>query len=57
MVNFSICNEISKNAAHPLYEAFSTQGFLWFHNLAAVDPYAILPVTGALITWVNIMMM
>ena len=54
MVNFSILNHIAVSPSHPLYEAFSTQGFFWFTNMTMPDQYGILPVAGGLVTSLNI---
>ena len=36
------------------YPGITTEGYLWFKNLSEYDPYGILPVMSALLTFWNI---
>ena len=52
-VFISLINRLSYNFyTNP---AILTDGFLWFRDLSAPDPYGILPVVGGVFSLVNIM--
>jgi membrane protein insertase Oxa1/YidC/SpoIIIJ len=53
LVYISLVNRLSLN--YDLNPAILTEGFLWFKDLSAPDPYGILPIIGGLITWLNIL--
>ena len=40
---------------YDLNPAILTEGFLWFKDLSAPDPYGILPVLGGIVSLLNIL--
>ena len=54
MVNFSLIRDIAGNQNHPLHQGLSTDGFLWFSNLAATDPLFLLPIFSAFLGYMNV---
>lgn len=53
LVFISMINRLSYN--YDIKPAILTDGFLWFQDLSAPDPYGILPIIGGSITLLNIM--
>lgn len=53
LVYISMINRVSFN--YDLNPAILTDGFLWFKDLSAPDPYCILPLIGGLISLLNIL--
>ena len=54
MVNFSLIREIASKPNHALHQGLSQDGFLWFSNLAATDPFFLLPIFSAFLGYMNI---
>ena len=52
MVYISLINKLSFNPT--INPGILTEGFFWFKDLSAPDPYGILPVVGGLINLMNI---
>lgn len=53
LVYISLINRLSFN--YDLNPSILTDGFLWFKDLSAPDPYGILPLLGGLISLLNIL--
>ena len=53
IVYISLVNRVAFN--YDLNPNILTDGFLWFKDLSAPDPYGILPMIGGLITLINIL--
>jgi 60Kd inner membrane protein len=53
LVYISMINRLSFN--YDLNPAILTDGFLWFKDLSAPDPYGILPLIGGLVSLLNIL--
>ncbi len=53
LVYISMVNRLAFN--YDLNPAILTDGFLWFKDLSAPDPYGILPLIGGLISLLNIL--
>lgn len=49
----SLVNRVSFN--YDVHRGIMTDGFLWFKDLSAPDPYGILPFVGASLTFLNIL--
>ena len=52
MVYIGLINKLSSD--YTLHPEMLTEGFLWFKDLGAPDPYGILPVAGGIINLLNI---
>mmetsp|Transcript_47787 Transcript_47787/g.35036 ORF Transcript_47787/g.35036 Transcript_47787/m.35036 type:complete len:158 (+) Transcript_47787:274-747(+) len=53
LVFISMINRLSYN--YDINPAILTDGFLWFKDLSAPDPYGILPIIGGLINFFNVL--
>lgn len=53
LVYISMINRLSFN--YDQYPAMLTDGFLWFKDLSAPDPYGILPILGGIVTLINVL--
>lgn len=53
LVYISMINRLSFN--YDLNPAILTDGFLWFKDLSAPDPYGILPLLGGVVSLLNIL--